>query len=244
MGYATYSKVNKEPSDTERSSSDEIRFSEDEGNLLLRQRSEGLAAKISRVGKGCWLAISAALWLLSLSLTWKIATAASKPRYDISLGLDTELEPLKSQIEIQMVTYTGDLNWNQNGTLVRTTEPGRSQVAPQTSEAMKQRRLREPRFSDRMDDYCGYDEKDMATYNTHVEHCVDSIRQALMCTSDITAYLIDWNNKYRRPRPDFATKVHTCRKFEKIRDWAVEHDADNHPVWRITADGKKLGSGL
>lgn len=80
-------------------------------------------------------------------------------------------------------------------------------------------------------DYYGINEKSSESYQAHIEHCVDSIRQALMCTSDITAYPVEWNSRYHRPRPNFITAKHTCRNFEKIRDWAAERATEQHPDW-------------
>ena len=54
-----------------------------------------------------------------------------------------------------------------------------------------------------------------------VEHCVDSIRQAIQCYSDIST--IPWivNPYHNRPAPDAHT-MHVCRDFEKLQVWARE----------------------
>ncbi|KAI0202339.1 hypothetical protein F4808DRAFT_458938 [Astrocystis sublimbata] len=262
MAYTTYSNVEKESNDSLASGRDSHSLSEQEAEA------------------------GAALWLLSLSLTWLLASVASHPRYDISLGLDTELEPLKSQIEIQRRTFTGDLDWDENGTLVRVSKPGALKYVGEPTpeiDANWDRLI----FGDAVDirgddaktvegttlqkpdgwwvlgievfhhlhclnmlrktlhmDYYGANERNMDSYTAHIEHCVDSLREALMCTSDLTPFPLVWNSKYRRPNFHFTVTEHTCRNFEKIRDWAVEHDADNHPVWHLAADGKKLGKGF
>ncbi|CAI6336612.1 unnamed protein product [Periconia digitata] len=53
----------------------------------------------------------------------------------------------------------------------------------------------------------------------HMDHCIDSLRQSLMCSSDLTPIPYAWNTKYHQTLPVPAT-THTCRDFEAIRDWA------------------------
>lgn len=63
----------------------------------------------------------------------------------------------------------------------------------------------------------------------HAEHCYDQLRQALMCSSDISTLFWEWsvdaNHLVGNPRT-----THTCRNFDKIRDWAkanrVQGDLD------------------
>ena len=58
----------------------------------------------------------------------------------------------------------------------------------------------------------------------HVDHCVDSIRQSLMCTVDVSALTWQWSNE-RQMNVEKAIVVHTCRNFDRIREWAWEHTA-------------------
>ncbi|KXX81085.1 hypothetical protein MMYC01_202794 [Madurella mycetomatis] len=58
----------------------------------------------------------------------------------------------------------------------------------------------------------------------HVDHCINSLRIHLQCTSDVTPYLI--KRDARRPLgidPDFNTQ-HKCRDFQRIHKWAKEHE--------------------
>ncbi|PGH08341.1 hypothetical protein AJ79_06028 [Helicocarpus griseus UAMH5409] len=57
----------------------------------------------------------------------------------------------------------------------------------------------------------------------HIDHCIDMIRQALMCHADTT--LITWKGTFNRPEPDFNAE-HQCKKFDKIRDWAKNHEVN------------------
>ncbi len=57
---------------------------------------------------------------------------------------------------------------------------------------------------------------------THVDHCIETLRVALMCFADTTPVLI-----YIEPRlpagiaGDFET-LHTCRKFDDLKAWAAD----------------------
>lgn len=54
----------------------------------------------------------------------------------------------------------------------------------------------------------------------HVAHCVDVLRQRLMCVVDTGLMGQVWVGR-ERPRafPDFNTR-HRCRDFEAVRRWA------------------------
>ncbi|OAQ75808.1 tat pathway signal sequence [Purpureocillium lilacinum] len=58
----------------------------------------------------------------------------------------------------------------------------------------------------------------------HMEHCYEQLRQSLQCSSDISTIYWEWSEKKQRMFGNVHT-THTCRNFEKIRDWAVEHHA-------------------
>lgn len=53
----------------------------------------------------------------------------------------------------------------------------------------------------------------------HVAHCIETIRQALMCHVDVTPYTWVWNENAQSMENVYATP-HTCRNFDRIRDWA------------------------
>ncbi|KAG8156492.1 hypothetical protein KVR01_013596 [Diaporthe batatas] len=55
----------------------------------------------------------------------------------------------------------------------------------------------------------------------HVDHCIDSVRQQLMCQADIAAFTFDWRaEKILEPMID---TIHVCRNFTKIQEWAENH---------------------
>ena len=52
------------------------------------------------------------------------------------------------------------------------------------------------------------------------DHCVEMLRLNLMCQSDVG--LITFETTDEGIWPDFST-WHTCRKFDKVLDWAMEN---------------------
>jgi hypothetical protein len=56
----------------------------------------------------------------------------------------------------------------------------------------------------------------------HIDHCIDTIRQSLMCAVDVTPLPFVWVERDQRVK-EVAAVIHTCRDFDAIKDWAQEH---------------------
>lgn len=56
----------------------------------------------------------------------------------------------------------------------------------------------------------------------HLEHCLDYVRQSVMCHGDLSPVRLAYNEDFGREVPDFET-WHTCREYSVIRAWAVEN---------------------
>ncbi|KAJ3722012.1 hypothetical protein F5878DRAFT_70349 [Lentinula raphanica] len=59
-------------------------------------------------------------------------------------------------------------------------------------------------------------------HTPHMQHCISSLRQSITCSSDITPIVWQWSNKSQAAK-ERSDVVHTCRDFEKIKDWAHDH---------------------
>lgn len=59
---------------------------------------------------------------------------------------------------------------------------------------------------------------------SELDHCVDILRQSIMCTGDVTIATANWVQGHPRPIPDFST-MHVCRDFDALLEWASERDA-------------------
>lgn len=53
----------------------------------------------------------------------------------------------------------------------------------------------------------------------HADHCVDMLRQVLMCHGDVSIQTYEWIDDYRWPWPRFHTE-HECRNWDAITEWA------------------------
>ena len=74
----------------------------------------------------------------------------------------------------------------------------------------------------------GADGEDMLLGSHHIDHCVDSIRQTLMCNADITPLTWTWDDR-RQKHFNRGTVLHTCKRFDKLLDWAGKHAAPAVP---------------
>ncbi|KAJ7152718.1 hypothetical protein C8R43DRAFT_886016, partial [Mycena crocata] len=56
----------------------------------------------------------------------------------------------------------------------------------------------------------------------HIRHCIGAIRQALMCSADISPVVWQWSHELQRAeqRDDIP---HVCRDYGKIQTWAKNH---------------------
>jgi hypothetical protein len=67
-------------------------------------------------------------------------------------------------------------------------------------------------------------------WRVHLDHCVDVLRQTLMCHGDSTRVIVDWSEQMQRIFSNFE-QVHTCRNFTKLQQWTRQRSAARHP-WR------------
>ncbi|KAL8701607.1 MAG: hypothetical protein Q9201_004815 [Fulgogasparrea decipioides] len=70
-------------------------------------------------------------------------------------------------------------------------------------------------------------------YGRHYEHCVDYIRQSLMCKFDTTIMPFNWVLDHQNPTPNGNT-IHKCINWDHMQDW-LKSRAVKMPlgfVWR------------
>ncbi|POS68810.1 hypothetical protein DHEL01_v212797 [Diaporthe helianthi] len=61
----------------------------------------------------------------------------------------------------------------------------------------------------------------------HIDHCIDALRQALMCKPDLTLLVSDWRDDYRNPWLDFGSQ-RECVNWDNIFKWSKAHHVDWH----------------
>ncbi|KAL4928133.1 oxidase ustYa family protein [Aspergillus undulatus] len=65
---------------------------------------------------------------------------------------------------------------------------------------------------------------EVSAFWDHLDHCSESLRQSLMCSSDVSTINWVWSDEQHRWQAD-GRVAHTCRDFEAIRGWAFERTA-------------------
>ncbi|KAF5327876.1 hypothetical protein D9619_003923 [Psilocybe cf. subviscida] len=63
--------------------------------------------------------------------------------------------------------------------------------------------------------------------DVHVDHCVDSIRQSLMCSADISTVGWQWSDDLQNNTFQGGV-AHKCRNFDMIQDWARQQALPYH----------------
>ncbi|KAK8115000.1 hypothetical protein PG999_007069 [Apiospora kogelbergensis] len=64
--------------------------------------------------------------------------------------------------------------------------------------------------------------------HNHIDHCVDALRQFVMCQADVNVFAFRFPFNDGDPWPDYTTP-HVCRNYENIRQWAVDHGVPQVP---------------
>lgn len=59
-------------------------------------------------------------------------------------------------------------------------------------------------------------QRQLLTYLT--DHCIDQVRQSLMCSADTSIIPVQWNDATKSMRPRVDT-VHTCKKYDSLLNW-------------------------
>lgn len=59
----------------------------------------------------------------------------------------------------------------------------------------------------------------------HIDHCIENLRQNLMCKADVSLLTFDWIDNNRAPQPHFDIE-HECKNWESIDGWAKDHAFD------------------
>ncbi|KAL8660536.1 MAG: hypothetical protein Q9202_006459 [Teloschistes flavicans] len=64
---------------------------------------------------------------------------------------------------------------------------------------------------------------------THVDHCIEILRQKLMCDADVGVITYNWVAIRGLPWPNFNV-VHQCRNFDGVVEWGKRHNAPYNGV--------------
>lgn len=62
-------------------------------------------------------------------------------------------------------------------------------------------------------------------YERHYEHCIDYLRQSLMCSYDTTIVTYNWVLDHQKPTPN-GNAMHKCVDYDGIQEWLKERAVD------------------
>ncbi|KAK7984725.1 hypothetical protein PG988_002347 [Apiospora saccharicola] len=78
----------------------------------------------------------------------------------------------------------------------------------------------------------GYGFAPPAVFARHLNHCVDVLRQHLMCHADLEPFVFNWRVGQEKPYADFAVRK-TCVDFDYLLDWSERHKDPRHTeLWK------------
>ncbi|MCJ1447482.1 MAG: hypothetical protein MMC23_007993 [Stictis urceolatum] len=73
---------------------------------------------------------------------------------------------------------------------------------------------------------------------THLDHCVEMLRQTLMCHADSNLFPSQWVKGRSVPYPNFNVR-HTCRDFNSILQYSLDHRVQDNGVLLSKPPGAK-----
>ncbi|OTB00953.1 hypothetical protein M426DRAFT_266737 [Hypoxylon sp. CI-4A] len=62
-------------------------------------------------------------------------------------------------------------------------------------------------------------------FGQHIDHCLENLRQYVMCKADLSINTFEWIPNYSRPWPNFDV-VHECANWDSIKEWARANSFD------------------
>ncbi|GKT52003.1 uncharacterized protein ColSpa_12184 [Colletotrichum spaethianum] len=89
-------------------------------------------------------------------------------------------------------------------------------------------------------------EMDRLWDHVEAEHCLDYVRQAVMCNANTTLVTHKWFKSAQTFGPNFRTQ-HTCRNYEALMDWSLARSpnvrAQQGPGSKVAEDETMVMSG-
>ncbi|KAK2589891.1 hypothetical protein QQS21_012431 [Conoideocrella luteorostrata] len=73
----------------------------------------------------------------------------------------------------------------------------------------------------------------------HMEHCYDQLRQSIQCASDVSTIYWEWSREKKKMFGNLKT-THTCKDFEKIKEWAMQHRLHEDFDWFKEVEGAPI----
>ncbi|KAI1118121.1 hypothetical protein F5Y14DRAFT_297904 [Nemania sp. NC0429] len=68
---------------------------------------------------------------------------------------------------------------------------------------------------------------DASKLRDHVDHCLEMLRQVIMCSTDLHIVTYDWVDHVDYPWPDFSV-ARQCRRWDNMMDWVRDRAAHSN----------------
>lgn len=71
-----------------------------------------------------------------------------------------------------------------------------------------------------------------------IDHCIDQVRQSLMCSADTSIIPVQWNDETKSMRPRVDT-IHTCKKYDSLLNWTAGRNLSSfRGAARVVGNGR------
>lgn len=75
------------------------------------------------------------------------------------------------------------------------------------------------------DYYYGQEEQDWDELFAHVDHCLESIRQYIVCKADVNVFTLVWTAHSRTKPSTHVPQQHACVDWEPLQEWMIARAA-------------------
>ncbi|KAI0135022.1 hypothetical protein F4814DRAFT_443850 [Daldinia grandis] len=91
--------------------------------------------------------------------------------------------------------------------------------------------------------YYKNEEEDWDELTYHVDHCLESLRQEVLCTADVTIYTLQWRRPKRKPIVT-VPQPHACVDWEGLHKWMIGRAAKYDDMIRPNIEGDNGGAAV
>ncbi|KAI1337285.1 hypothetical protein F5Y15DRAFT_425869 [Xylariaceae sp. FL0016] len=189
-------------------------------------------------------AFTLVLMVYGIGDIWNLSGICKSPIYDPGRPyLSYEVRELEyadeDMNEFKPLTDEADKAWHDlmDYTYIRLTEKDLATIN-KTSKIL--------RWAVNLDRYTHeFGERDLIDLPKHTSHCLDTLRQSIMCRADLSPNTFHWIEGKRTPHSEFYS-AHQCAKWDGVMDYLRENHVQvnapgvlNHPIYGPSYPGAR-----
>lgn len=73
--------------------------------------------------------------------------------------------------------------------------------------------------------YYDHEEQDWAELYHHVDHCLEALRQQILCSADVNIYTLKWTSHSKTKPSIEIPQPHACVNWDVLHQWMLERAA-------------------